>query len=577
MKTKIIGIALMIILISPIAVFAAENATETGGGGAVMPTTGGGSAAGPLVIEGIVKERMTVEVGEEFTITLNEKHLEWWKVVDYDLEYIERNGDSDRCATCPGCPCYIDFGFKALERGNTIIKFERRYEDDTLLETRHIYITIEEDSCPEYYTCPDGTQVPQCEIVSANGGAGCLCKTSPENQCSRRIPSISILTPRNGEIVSGVVEIQAEALGATENMKMGINVESNGRITTLEPKYCAYLATEIAIGETSNEHGMRCDYYWDSSNYEGDIKICANVEDANGGSGGCTTVYTGSVRNTLAIIVKESETYEPIKGASVAVESIGQVANGEIRRVTKSGTTYWTDENGEVTFTVNVGEVYKITAEAEGYKTEILTDLTIGTDVESQIGIVKVVYLESITPPEFPKEQVELQLYKGWNLVSFQGETENLAGTCAEERKPFGFVYMKESGKYLSLQEVSGRLGNRFIDYIAKNALWLYSYENCKLTYEVEEYTSFNNIDLSSGWNLVPVTTDMIGLTLEDIEGSCNIKTVYTWNAETQSWLTFSKKMEFARDYLHKGVLIKANNACTLGGSSLMPPAFPEE
>lgn len=43
------------------------------------------------------------------------------------------------------------------------------------------------DSCTKYYTCPDGTKVKECELITELNSAGCRCKSDPASLCP--IPS----------------------------------------------------------------------------------------------------------------------------------------------------------------------------------------------------------------------------------------------------------------------------------------------------------------------------------------------------------------------------------------------------
>ncbi len=39
-------------------------------------------------------------------------------------------------------------------------------------------------SCVRYYTCPDGTQVNYCSVISSGNGAGCGCSSNPSSFCT---------------------------------------------------------------------------------------------------------------------------------------------------------------------------------------------------------------------------------------------------------------------------------------------------------------------------------------------------------------------------------------------------------
>lgn len=156
-------------------------------------------------------------------------------------------------------------------------------------------------------------------------------------------------------------------------------------------------------------------------------------------------------------------------------------------------------------------------------------------------------------PPEFPEEPrelVEMELQKGWNLVSLPGELVKFESNSLD-RKLLGYVYL--NGGYVTLQDAKKKLGTGFNTYLAEHAFWIYSYNTYTLQATVKP--SEAPVKLSTGWNLVPVryfykqntVISMIGNCnvpiihhengeSEELGQSCGIESMYGWNAYEQKW-----------------------------------------
>jgi len=103
-----------------------------------------------------------------------------------------------------------------------------------------------EDSCPDYYTCPDGTEVPWCVLENSY----CVCIISPENQC----PSVTTTTT--------VTSITYEGDG-TYVLNVGDSIEtSNGYLVELT----------LALGE----FGSRSDWRTDINIYDPNGELIKN-------------------------------------------------------------------------------------------------------------------------------------------------------------------------------------------------------------------------------------------------------------------------------------------------------------
>jgi hypothetical protein len=79
---------------------------------------------------------------------------------------------------------------------------------------------------------------------------------------------------------------------------------------------------------------------------------------------------------------------------------------------------------------------------------------------DSATGILHVRFVELNESPPFPQqEKFNIDLVKGWNLISLPGRGIGfIQGTCS--KKPLAFVYLKNLEKYLSIDDALKLLGN---------------------------------------------------------------------------------------------------------------------
>ena len=184
-----------------------------------------------------------------------------------------------------------------------------------------------------------------------------------------------------------------------------------------------------------------------------------------------------------------------------------------------------------------------------------------------------------VQPPDFPTEEITIKLYKGWNLISLPGKLVQFSDNgCTSNRKLLGFVYIKEKQKYVTLQEAQNMLGDGFTEYLAKNAFWIYSYEDCNLRARVDVRMSYSGINLYEGWNLVPITEDMVGGYLSDIMSGCDIQKIYNWDSQNQEWKKITIDYIFLNSETYYGFITKVSNNCMLGGVNILEiPEIPED
>jgi hypothetical protein len=187
-----------------------------------------------------------------------------------------------------------------------------------------------------------------------------------------------------------------------------------------------------------------------------------------------------------------------------------------------------------------------------------------------------VIYSVGPQPPPFPidGEEVKITLRRGWNLINLPGSPLSITSNCPSDI--YGFVYLVDEQRYVTLQEAEQMMDDvEFIKYLTVHAFWAYVTEECAIYETVSEFATYSGMQLSNGWNLVGVTKDMVGETLDSINNGCTFTKVYSWDAQTQTWQSASGGTLLTEPY--NGLLIKTSGTCGFKTNKIMPPSFPVE
>ncbi|NIO44390.1 MAG: hypothetical protein GTN36_02445 [Candidatus Aenigmarchaeota archaeon] len=196
---------------------------------------------------------------------------------------------------------------------------------------------------------------------------------------------------------------------------------------------------------------------------------------------------------------------------------------------------------------------------------------------DSDTAVLYVRFVQVPKPPPFPEEEtISMELKRGWNLISLPGKGLGFTqGTCSAIRKPLAYVYLQDHKRYASIEEALKIMGaEKLLEYLSTHSFWIYSYEDCKLGFKVTSYSTYSELSLVQGWNLLGTTKDMVGETLSNIKGTCTFEKVYIWNAESQEWI--EKSESDLIEEMGYGVLVKTSSACRLKTNTIQPPAIPE-
>ena len=197
---------------------------------------------------------------------------------------------------------------------------------------------------------------------------------------------------------------------------------------------------------------------------------------------------------------------------------------------------------------------------------------------DSAIGILHVKFIETPEPPSFPDtEKVNIELNKGWNLVSVPGKGIGfIKGTCSEDKKPVAFVYVLDKQRYVSFEEALNIMGKeKLLEYLSTHSFWIYSYDNCNIGFKFNGYSTYSGLAINRGWNLLGVTKDMMGETLSNIKGSCTFEKIYIWDSSSQKWIEKSENDLISEK--ENGIIVQTVTDCNLKTNSIQPPPFPGE
>jgi len=168
------------------------------------------------------------------------------------------------------------------------------------------------------------------------------------------------------------------------------------------------------------------------------------------------------------------------------------------------------------------------------------------------------------------EEKVEIPLYVGWNLISLPDEGELSLRTCEKMH-----ALVRIQGKYYNMEDAKNILGDELNEYISKNTFWVYTFKDCYLGFEGDSYTSYDEIKLEDGWNFVPVTNDMVGKGLANIQGDYKLKRTYTWDPQIQEWTRIYGNHIFREDEAFRGIIIYAEQSSSASDALLTPPQIP--
>jgi len=167
---------------------------------------------------------------------------------------------------------------------------------------------------------------------------------------------------------------------------------------------------------------------------------------------------------------------------------------------------------------------------------------------------------------------------KGWNLVHGLPSPDWLSGGDLDSsniKAIYGFNPVTQ--KYIRFYPNPNRdeLSSsdlRIDTLISTSAFWVYSDKKGSTEYWTLQPTPINEKRLIRGWNFMGITPDMIGKSLNDIKGDCNIEKMYGWDNEGDGrWDIITLDRELTDFVLSFGLVIRVSSDCQFGS----PPSLP--
>ncbi len=187
-------------------------------------------------------------------------------------------------------------------------------------------------------------------------------------------------------------------------------------------------------------------------------------------------------------------------------------------------------------------------------------------------------------------------LSRGWNLVTIYAFSDDAAfeGTYLDPRSGLGpvFFFNKYSQNYIQLfsEKDRGKLyeffeqvgdpeeGGDIEEYgsAASSSMWVYASKEQTLIFETLDGPAPPDLmKLSSGWNFLTVTPYMVGDSLDNIAGDCEIKKAAYWDSGEQKWKVLNGDRGLKDKWLWKGFVVKVRDNCEMGPKAEALPDLP--
>jgi len=194
-------------------------------------------------------------------------------------------------------------------------------------------------------------------------------------------------------------------------------------------------------------------------------------------------------------------------------------------------------------------------------------------------------------PGDIPVENidtnVDIQFKEGWNLIGMYTLDDYLSELVENKSIEYVFLFDNLNKDYIQLapERESGKLGSILgpgtkPGYYLNAGAWVYVEEGYNFTPQsIDDPVSIDVLQMGKGWNIFSITLDMIGKSLNDIKGECDITPAYLWDSENQEWVSMIDLMDdrniFSNFGIGYGLILKVNEDCTLSTASTRPPAMP--
>tara|TARA_Y100000310_G_C20588644_1_gene766778 strand:- start:192 stop:1079 length:888 start_codon:yes stop_codon:yes gene_type:complete len=166
--------------------------------------------------------------------------------------------------------------------------------------------------------------------------------------------------------------------------------------------------------------------------------------------------------------------------------------------------------------------------------------------------------------------EVEIQLYKGWNLIPAlcnsgidEIKAANIETMYFLNPNTNEYLNTYHNGKFMNEQELGP-----FEEQVCSSSQWVFVSESNTFRYRPDHLPKLEDKQINKGWNFLIVTPEFKGKPIEQIKGDCDISRLYFYNAEEdeiQHWKAIP--LDFAiPDYIvGLNLVVKTTNNCHMG------------
>lgn len=184
-------------------------------------------------------------------------------------------------------------------------------------------------------------------------------------------------------------------------------------------------------------------------------------------------------------------------------------------------------------------------------------------------------------------------LQEGWNLVyGFTEVSQINAGTLKQSDILAIYGFLPEEQRYVelhpntdydSLLDIQGAQ-----DLDEQSAFWVYSNKEGSINYRVQEPAPLRDINLEKGWNLIGITENFRGYSLQEVLGTCEIERGHAffnggWKSISEfknddnfiNTLSSTLKGGSSTDFRFRGIALQVKNDCSLAPPQQSAPTIP--
>jgi len=222
----------------------------------------------------------------------------------------------------------------------------------------------------------------------------------------------------------------------------------------------------------------------------------------------------------------------------------------------------------------------------KAYSGQIETS-TIGDEIE--VSLNKKVKNVNLPVLQAPSGESVITMHKGWNLMpnsAFGGKQS----TCLyndEKKNLFSYDILTKDYTASHLEPYyehycdsnSAQCNSnmkQLVSALQFGSAWFYTPVSCQMISDSDQNDEADESLLANGWNFRYVTKKMMGKSLEQIKGNCNLGNAYYFDGTSQSWQKINPSQSLSG--FGKGFVVKVGSECSLGlsgSSSGGPPSLP--